>query len=65
MGLSMIILGEAGSYFDREFGVTIDRLPSFSSACESILIGTVIPLASSILPVRAAFQLSLADSLDT
>ena len=61
---SYILLGFASTYFDQEYGVKIDKMPSLSSALQAILIGSVIPLVSSFLPIRAALSRSITESMD-
>lgn len=61
---SYVLLGQAATYFDNEYSVKIDRVPSLSSALQAVFIGSVIPLVSSFLPIRAALSRSITESMD-
>ena len=61
---SYVLLGQAATYFDNEYSVKIDKVPSLSSALQAVFIGSVIPLVSSFLPIRAALSRSITESMD-
>ena len=61
---SLVILNQASIFFENQYKVKIDRIPSLDSSLQSLCIGTFIPLISSILPIRTAFKRSLTDALD-
>lgn len=63
--LCVFCLSKASVFFESQYKVKIDKIPSFDSSLQGILIGTVIPLLSSVLPIQAALKKSLVDSLDT
>ena len=63
-GASFIILRKASEIFEEEYKIKIDRHPSLDSSLQAIVIGTVIPLLSSILPIKAALKKSLNEALD-
>ena len=44
-------LSKASVFFEDQYKIKIDKIPSFDSAIQGIFIGTVIPLMSSILPI--------------
>lgn len=60
----IFILHKTSDLLQQEFGIGIQKYPTFSSSVSSLILGTVIPFASSIIPVRAALQMSMNDSLD-
>lgn len=45
--------------------IEIEKYPTAQSAISTILLGSLIPLLSSIMPVQAVLQLSLVDAIDT
>ena len=59
-----MILSQASIFFEKEYKVKIDWIPSLDSSLQGIFIGTFIPLVSSIMPIQAAFRRNLTDALD-
>ena len=58
------ILTYISPIFEAQYNVKIDQYPSLESSLQGIFIGSVIPLMSSILPIKAALQKSIVDALD-
>lgn len=58
------ILTYISPIFEATYKVKIDKYPSVESSLQGIFIGTVIPLLSSILPIRAALKKTIVDALD-
>ena len=48
---SILLLQQASIFFEENYKVTIDPIPSLVSTAQAIAIGTIIPLFSSILPI--------------
>jgi len=61
---SVLILTKASEWSHREYKININKVPTLSSSIQGIIIGVLIPIFSSILPVRQALKRSLVDSLD-
>ena len=61
---SICILSIFSPILEDEYKVKIDKYPSLDSSIQGIFIGSVIPLISSIIPIRAALNKSIVDSLD-
>jgi hypothetical protein len=59
-----IILSQASDVFEAEYKVKIDKYPSVGSSLQGVFIGSVIPLLSSIVPIRAALERNIVDALD-
>ena len=51
--------------FTADMGVEKSQLPSTYAVIQALVIGLVIPLVSSIAPIRNALSKNLNDSLDT
>ena len=50
--------------FDADMGVDTKPVPSSFAVLQAIIVGLVIPLLSSIVPIQNALSKSLNDSLD-
>jgi len=50
--------------FDEDMGIDTRPVPSVFSLLQALLLGIAIPIASAILPIRAALSKNLNDSLD-
>jgi hypothetical protein len=61
---SVCILSIFSPILQDEYKVQIDKYPSLESSIQGIFIGSVIPLVSSIVPIRAALNKSIVDALD-
>ena len=61
---SVLILTKASEWSHREYKININKVPTLSSSIQGIIIGVLIPIFSSILPVRQALKRSIVDSLD-
>ena len=46
------------------YNIEIETIPSADSAMQALLIGTIIPLVSSIYPIQQALQKSITESMD-
>jgi len=63
--LSVPSLGSMyGKLFTEDMGVDTTPWPSDFAVLQACIVGIVIPLVSSILPIRAAMNKNLNDSLD-
>lgn len=62
--LCTYILIRAKSYFSEVYKIEIEAFPDFFSTAQALFIGVVIPLISSILPIRVSLGWNLTDALD-
>ena len=62
--VSFLALTEASKFFEEQYKVKIDTIPDLSSSLQAIIIGTVIPLLSSVLPIKTALDRNLTEALD-
>ena len=52
------------SLFDKSMGLDQSPLPSEFAVLQALIVGLVIPLVSSIVPIQSALSKNLNDSLD-
>jgi hypothetical protein len=52
------------SLFDKSMGLDPTALPSEFALLQAFIVGLVIPLVSSIVPIQSALSKNLNDSLD-
>eukprot|EP01016_Furgasonia_blochmanni_P040533 TRINITY_DN5182_c0_g1_i1.p1 TRINITY_DN5182_c0_g1~~TRINITY_DN5182_c0_g1_i1.p1 ORF type:complete len:963 (+),score=283.19 TRINITY_DN5182_c0_g1_i1:176-3064(+) len=63
--LTIPVLAYVSGFFQSAVGITLAPLPTTSGFIWSITLGLLIPLLSSLYPIREALSQSLSQSLDT
>ena len=50
--------------FSDDLGIDTKPLPDGLAVLEALIVGTLIPILSSIIPIRKAMGINLNDALD-
>lgn len=61
---SFLFLQMAKYYAYQNLQMDFDAIPSMFSICQALLLSTLIPLISSIMPIRVVLDRNLNDALD-
>ena len=73
--LPSIVLGFIGSIpclayifnfiFKESSGITLPPIPTAGATIQALILGLLIPLASSVIPIREALAKNLAESINS
>jgi hypothetical protein len=62
--LCIIVLQRLGNFFEENYRVSIDKVPSLESSIQAVMIAIIIPILSSIIPIQVTLSKNLTDGLD-
>jgi hypothetical protein len=64
VGFSLAILRVAKHFAENNLHIDFEAVPSFGSFMQALILSTLIPLVSSVMPIQIVLQRNLNDALD-